>query len=217
MTVAAVILTVQAGSALADADGLPAVRRIAEAAWSGGAIPVVVVGPDPLGLVASALVGTEANLADPAWTGAGSAGAADLLRRGIEASLDRVGETDAVLAWPARMTWLDPETITSLIEAHGSFPDAILRPEYEAGPGWPVLLPLACLETLSDVPADQSLDALIDTLAARSRPVRGSDLGDPGTVESISTARADLAPYRGPLEPAGGRVHEWGESEAEQA
>ena len=30
-----------------------------------------------------------------------------------------VSETTAVLLWPARMTWVGPETITSLIEAHG--------------------------------------------------------------------------------------------------
>ena len=49
MTVAAVILAACPESALADADGLSAVRRIADAAWSGGATPVVVVSSDPDG------------------------------------------------------------------------------------------------------------------------------------------------------------------------
>ena len=53
MTVAAVILAASPDSALADADGQPAARRIAEAAWSGGAIPVVLVSFDPEGRVAA--------------------------------------------------------------------------------------------------------------------------------------------------------------------
>ena len=37
MTVAAVILAASPESALADADGVPRVRRIVDSAWSGGA------------------------------------------------------------------------------------------------------------------------------------------------------------------------------------
>ena len=47
MTVAAVILSASADGAVADADGLPSVRRIADVAWSGGAVPIVVVSFDP--------------------------------------------------------------------------------------------------------------------------------------------------------------------------
>jgi hypothetical protein len=54
MTVAAVILSASADGAVADADGLPSVRRIADAAWSGGAVPIVVVSFDPSGGVATA-------------------------------------------------------------------------------------------------------------------------------------------------------------------
>ena len=47
VTVAAVILVARADAALADVDGQPAVRRIADSAWSGGALPIVVVSCRP--------------------------------------------------------------------------------------------------------------------------------------------------------------------------
>ncbi len=65
MTVAAVILAASPSSALADADGTPGVRRLADVAWSGGATPVVVCSFDPDGAVAAALANTEATLVDP--------------------------------------------------------------------------------------------------------------------------------------------------------
>jgi hypothetical protein len=43
MTVAAVILSATAEGALADALGQRRVRRLVDIAWSGGALPVVVV------------------------------------------------------------------------------------------------------------------------------------------------------------------------------
>jgi CTP:molybdopterin cytidylyltransferase MocA len=212
VTVAVVVLAARPESALADADGLPAVRRIAEAAWSGGAIPVVVVSFDPDGSVASALVGTEAVLFEPAPVAGGPVGQ---ICEGIDAALRLVGETDAALVWPAGMTWPDPETITSLIEGHGADPNAILRPGYETEDGWPVLLPVACLERLRGLAADRMPDELIDDLAAAGWPVRSVDLGDPGTVRDGSVPRGELPVYVGPRQPASGRVHEWGESEAD--
>ncbi len=209
VTVAAVILAARPETALADADGLPAVRRIAEAAWSGGAIPVVVVAADPAGAVAAALVGTEASLVAPA---AAAGGPVAQIRHGIEAACGLVGETDAALIWPAGMTWPDPETITSLIEGHGTDPAAILRPEFAARPGWPVLLPVGHLERLLGLGPDRLPDELIDDLHAGGLLVRGLDLGDPGTTHSIASARADLPPYDGPSEPASGHLHEWGEA-----
>ena len=47
MTVAAVILAASVESALGDAAGVARVRRIADAAWAGGATPIVVVSPKP--------------------------------------------------------------------------------------------------------------------------------------------------------------------------
>ena len=54
MTVAAVILAASPASALADAAGTPAARRLADVAWAGGATPVVVCSFDPDGTVAAA-------------------------------------------------------------------------------------------------------------------------------------------------------------------
>ena len=41
------------------------------------------------------------------------------MARAIDLARDEVDATDAALVWPARMGWLDAETVTSLIEAHG--------------------------------------------------------------------------------------------------
>src|SRR6266852_3441230 len=103
MTVAAVIFATSPDSALADADGLPAVRRIADAAWSGGATPVVVVSFDPDGRVAAALAGASVTLAEPAPIDLGPAAQ---MVRGAEVAIAEVRETDGVLVWPARLTWV---------------------------------------------------------------------------------------------------------------
>ena len=125
MTVAAVILSASADGAVADADGLPSVRRIADAAWSGGAVPIVVVSFDPSGDVATALTGAPVTLAEPApedrarparW------------RRGIDVARGEVRDLTGVLIWPARLVWVGPETVTSLIEAHGTAQGAVLAP-----------------------------------------------------------------------------------------
>ncbi|HEX5823162.1 MAG TPA: NTP transferase domain-containing protein, partial [Candidatus Limnocylindrales bacterium] len=164
MTVAAVILAASPDSALADADGLAAVRRIADAAWSGGATPIVVVSFDPDGAVAAALAGAAVTLAEPAPTEQGPAGQ---MARGADVARSEVVETDGFLIWPARMAWVGPETVTSLIETHGTAGGAILRPIWESDPGWPVLLPVDQLDRLRGVAPDRMPpDVLADVLAA---------------------------------------------------
>ncbi|MDQ3129062.1 MAG: NTP transferase domain-containing protein, partial [Chloroflexota bacterium] len=144
MTVAAVILAASPVSALTDADGSPAVRRIADAAWAGGATPIIVVSFDPDGAVATALAGAPVTLAEPAPHEHGPRGQ---MARGADVARDEIDDTDAVLFWPARMAWVGPETVTSLVELHGVAPDALLRPTWDGEPGWPVLLPVGALET----------------------------------------------------------------------
>ena len=119
MTVAAVILSATLEGALADTLGQPRVRRLADLAWSGGALPIMVLSPDPDGAVAAALAGSEAVYGSPAPPEAGPAGQ---MVRGAELAMDEVHDTTAVLLWPARLTWVGPETITSLIETHGMDP-----------------------------------------------------------------------------------------------
>jgi hypothetical protein len=115
------------------------------------------------------------------------------------------------------MAWVDPETITSLIEAHGTDPAPLLRPAFEGDMGWPALLPIAHLEAFRSLAADRMPDDLLDDLAGVGVQARSLDLGDPGTVSDIDVQRGDLPPYAGPLEPASGHVQEWGSTAADEA
>jgi CTP:molybdopterin cytidylyltransferase MocA len=213
VTVAAVILSATPEGAIADTLGQPRVRRLADLAWSGGALPIVVVSDDPDGAVKAALAGSEAVHGSPAPPDAGPAGQ---MVRGAELAMDEVNDTSAVLLWPARMTWVGPETITSLIEAHGTDAERILRPAWRGEPGWPVLLPVAHLAALRAVATDRMPPDVIEDLAA----VIGSrivEVGDPGVVHGVDVDQADLPPYEGPPDPPAGHTHEWGadvESEA---
>jgi len=206
VTVAAVVLAATPDSALADADGMPSVRRIVDSAWSGGAVPIIVVAHDPDGSVSGALTGSAATLAEPAPLDRGPAGQ---IARGIEAALEEIHETDAALVWPARFTWVGPETATSLIEAHGTQPGALLRPSYEGEPGWPVLVPVALLSGLAAVAGDRMPDDVVaDVVAGGAREVL-LELGDPGVRHDRTVPRASLPPYVGPTDPPAGHVHEW--------
>ncbi len=115
------------------------------------------------------------------------------------------------------MTWPDPETITSLIEAHGTDPGSVLRPEFDGQAGWPVLLPIGHLDRLRRLAAGRMPDELIDDLAAvrRDRP-RTSTWAIPVRSTRSRPRGPTLPPYRGPSEPASGHAHEWGESSADE-
>jgi CTP:molybdopterin cytidylyltransferase MocA len=213
MTVAAVILAASPESALGEVDGLPRVRRLADVAWSGGAVPVIVVAPDPVGGVAAALQGASATLVSPAPLATGPVGQ---IVRGIDAATSAVAEGDGAIVWPARFHWVDAETITSLIEAHGQRPDAVLRPVFGGAAGWPVLVPRTATERLRALGADRMPEGLIDDLVAAGAPEWRLDLGDPGSTHDASVARGDLPAYLGPSGPASGH-HEWGAAEAADA
>lgn len=212
MTVAAVLLAASPSSALADADGLPRIRREADAAWSGGATPVVVICADPDGAVAAALAGAPVVVVEPASLASGPAGQ---VARGMVMASERVRETSAALIWPTRMAWVGPETATSLIEAHGSRPGRILRPAYRGEAGWPALVPIEHLDTLASVPAERMPDDVLADLAAAGITVETIELGDPGCVIDGGTPRAELPPYEGPPGPPSDHVHEWGETVAD--
>jgi hypothetical protein len=214
VTVAAVALAATPRSALADADGLAAVRRIADVAWSGGAVPIIVVADDPDGAVATALAGAPVTLAEPAPKERGPAGQ---IVRGIEVAMSRVLETDAVLVWPARMAWVGPETVTSLIETHGVNPSAILRPAYDGDRGWPALVPVEHLALLRSVGVDRMPDDVLADVVGAGAPETLLDLGDPGVTHDVSESRSSLPAYVGPTEPAAGHVHEWGAAAADAA
>jgi hypothetical protein len=213
MTVAAVILSSTSEGAMADTLGQPRVRRLVDLAWSGGALPVMVVAPDPEGTVAAALVGSEAVYASPAPPETGPVGQ---MVRGTELAIAEVRETTAALLWPARMTWVGPETITSLIEAHGPDPMTVLLPGWQGEPGWPVLVPVAQLDALRTIAPDRMPQDVIHDLVA-AVPARVIDMGDPGVIHDADTAPGDLPAYEGPPEPPAGHSHEWGADVASEA
>jgi CTP:molybdopterin cytidylyltransferase MocA len=208
MTVAAVILAASPESALADADGVPRVRRIVDAAWSGGALPVVVVSFDPDGQVAAALAGASVTLAEPVPPPAGVPVAQ--IRRGIDVAQGIVKGVDGAFVWPVRMGWVSPETITSMIEAHGVRPGTVLLPTFEGEAGWPALLPLEGVAALASVPPDRMPPDIIADVVASGVPSATIDVGDPGTTIDGSTPSSELPPYVGPTEPAAHHEHEWG-------
>jgi CTP:molybdopterin cytidylyltransferase MocA len=211
VTVAAVVLAATPASALSDAAGRPSVRRIVESAWAGGAVPIVVVAPDPDGTVAQALDGSPARLIGPAPAESGPVGQIVL---GIRAASEQVVETEAALIWPARMVWADPETVTSLIERHGVAEGLVLRPSYDGQAGWPALLPLSFVDGLAALAKDRMPDDLLADLEAAGVPVERVDVGDPGVVHDRDTPLDSLPAYRGPPEPAGGPPPEWGLDDA---
>ncbi len=213
MTVAAVILAASPESALADADGVPSIRRIADAAWSGGATPVIAVAADRDGSVAATLAGAAVTLAEPAPV---ERGAAAQMARGAEVARAEVAETDAILVWPAAMTWVGPETVTSLIELHGTSPDALIRPTWDGEAGWPALVPSAALEALQGIAPDRMPTEVLADLIAGGVAVAQVELGDPGAVFDRRTPRREMPDYVGPTEPAAGHVHEWGAGLADQ-
>jgi len=215
VTVAAVVLAARPESALEDADGLPRVRRIVDSAWSGGAVPIVVVSFDPDGAVAAALAGSEAVLAEPVPLPEGLP--ARQIRRGIEVAVETVRGVDAALVWPAQMGWVGPETVTSLIEAHGVDRRSVLRPAYAGEAGWPALIPTSALNALAVVAPDRMPDEIVADLVAGGIRAREIELGDPGTTHDGSVLRLDLPPYLGPEEPAAPHRHEWGAALADQA
>lgn len=210
MTVAAVILSASAEGALTDTLGQPRVRRLVDIAWSGGALPVVVVAPDADGAVAAALAGSEATYGGPAAQEGGPVGQ---MVRAAELALEEVRETTAFLLWPARMVWVGPETVTSLIEAHGTDLGTMLRPAWDGDPGWPVLVPVTALGALRDIAPDRMPPDVIEELVG-AVPSRVVEVGDPGVHFDAETAFADLPPYDGPPDPPAGHTHEWGDEVA---
>jgi CTP:molybdopterin cytidylyltransferase MocA len=114
------------------------------------------------------------------------------------------------------MTWVGPETITSLIEAHGAYPTSVLRPSWQGEPGWPVLVPLEDLPALRAIGPDRMPPEVIEALVAMVES-RTLEVGDPGVVHDVETAPEDLPAYQGPPEPLAAHTHEWGADVAAEA
>ena len=190
--------------ALADATGRAAVRRIVDSAWAGGAIPIIVVAADPDGRIAVVLEGSPAQVVDP-----GRASGSQTYMVGARAAHAVVQETTAVLLWPGRMTWADPETVTSLIESHGRSPVQVTRPRRAGESGWPVLVPVGLIADVLSRPGGSIDEAVADS------EVAAVELGDPGSILGAEVALDDLPDYAGPPEPVGGPPPEWGAAAAD--
>jgi CTP:molybdopterin cytidylyltransferase MocA len=214
MTVAAVVVVPDPLVALADADGLPAIRRVVQSAWAGGAMPIVVVSnPGPVdAAVGEALEGLPATFVQPEDIPPG----ARWFGRGMAAARTQVRETTAAMLWPCRYAWIDPETVTSLIEAHGPNGGSIVRASFHGQAGFPILVPL---ELAGRFDAEATLHAfeLVNALAVEGAESRLVELGDPGIVTDMGTPRSQLAPYQGPPEPSSGPPPEWNSELAKQS
>jgi len=212
MTVAAIVLVPDLAVALSDADGEPAVRRVVQAAWSGGALPIVVVSDVAGDDVAAALEGLPVTLTVP---GPDEPRGVAWFLHGIRAAHTAVADATAGLLWPARCAWVDPETVTSLVELHGAAPGELVRPAFAGQAGFPILVPLPVAEKLAawpDLHAYQAVEALV----REGAPARTPELGDPGIVFDVATPRAELPGFEGPPAPAGA-VPEWNAELAAQA
>jgi CTP:molybdopterin cytidylyltransferase MocA len=205
VTVAAIVLVPDVEAALSDADGASAIRRLCHSAWAGGALPIVVVVPPESSPLAPAITDLPVVIAN-APTGVAPGVAWFAL--GFRAALTAVTETSAGLMWPFRHAWVDPETVTSLIEAHGAAPDQILRPAFRGQPGFPILVPAVLQSRLAALPGLHAEEA-VASLVAEGAPLRVVELGDPGITHDIATPRAGLPGYQGPPEPATGPPPEW--------
>lgn len=212
MTVAAVVLVPDVAAALGDADGEPAIRRVAHSAWAGGALPIVIVADDPAGLLAAAVADLPVTLTGPT---AGPPGIS-WFAGGLRAAMTAVTETTAGLLWPFRHAWVDPETVTSLVEAHGASLEAIVRPAYAGRTGFPILVPAALTERLA-AHAGLHGEEAVDALIAEGVPVLALELGDPGIVYDLAAPRSGLPKYQGPPQPAAGPPPEWNAALATEA
>ena len=120
MTVAALIITT--GTSCDDRT----LARLVDAAWSGGAHPILVSGLSVVGEPPTPARRTPS--ADP-----------------VDALVDARGEvraTTAILTIPIAYAGVDPETLTSLIAAHGKAPFTPLRAAFNGVGGEIRLLPM---------------------------------------------------------------------------
>jgi len=121
MTVAALILTDPRSAEALGATS--ALTRLIEAAWSGGAQPILVLGRAGDESLAPLARGTAAT-----DTAVAAREAAEL-----------VGGTSGILLLPLTHAGIDPETITALIAAHGRTPERTLTAAWNGTAG-PILL-----------------------------------------------------------------------------
>ena len=196
MTVAAVILAASPASALADADGTPGVRRLADVAWSGGATPVVVCSFDPDGAVAAALANTEATLVDPVRPEHGPVGQIVERDRGRDPARRR-DRRRARVAGAARLG--------RRRDGHDADRGPRRRPRQRhparvatASPAGRRCCRSRHLDALRALGATRMPDELLDDLEAAGVPFRIVETGDPGVTHDVVDAARRPAALRRP-------------------
>lgn len=202
MTVAALIVP---GAPEAGTPTIAELRRIAECAWAGGAWPIRFCrGSAPADALAAVAAGTTADLA-PAAHRTIAAATSGLVRA--------VGATTAVLFWPADHPWVDPESVTLLLQAHGGDPGAVLRAA-DGDPGYPLLLPVPVARSAAEPARASAMAGLLARLAVSGAGLVLVPTGDAGTTHDRRHPADALPPYRGPDRPLA-PPPEWGAAAAD--
>ena len=138
--------------------------------------------------------------------------------RGAELAAAEVSDTTAVLLWPARMTWVGPETdhVAHRGPRHRPAARCCGRPGRASRAGRSSL-PLAHLDALRGVAPDRMPPDVIDDLVARPSRAGSSRWAIRASSTTPTPPPADLPAYEGPPDPPAGHTHEWGADVAAEA
>jgi len=178
----------EATKLVAELDGEPIVRRVAEAALASRAHPVVAVVGHARGSVEAALAGLELELAfNPAF----ASGLASSLRAGLAAMPPGV---KGALVLLGDMPEVEASLLDALIEAYLNREDALAAvPVREGRRGNPVLLGRGLFEAAMRLEGDEGARKLVAALAPRACVEVAT--ADRGAILDIDTP-ADLAAAR---------------------
>jgi len=185
---------------LVPVEGVPMVRRVAEAALAGGLVPVVVVVRGGADDVRQALEGLPVTFAE---TGRPEAGLSSSLRVGIAAlrahgaanSRDTCPAVAAAMVLLGDMPWVESSDVRRLVQAFD--PEAgraICVPVHAGRRGNPVLWASSYFADMMRLRGDVGARSLLQRHAAYVHEVRvDSDgvLRDVDTPEAIAPSRAD--------------------------
>jgi molybdenum cofactor cytidylyltransferase len=178
----------EATKLVADLDGRPIVRRVAEAAVRSRARPVVVVAGHARNPVEEALAGLEVELAfNPEF----ARGLASSLRVGLAAM---PGDIAGALVLLGDMPWIESRLIDALIDAYLKRKDALAAvPVHDGRRGNPVLLGRGLFEAAMRLEGDEGARRLVAALAPRECVEVAAP--DPSAILDIDTP-GDLAAAR---------------------